>query len=925
MISIFESLDFFNSTYFYHHSEIELYNQIAHFLQHLQQRLHLYCESDLLDQLITILNDFVNKWFDDQSKFISLQNFDIVLTKIFSSSEFATIQSTKSSLQEQEKLKVSKKQKRVERQTLKNAKRVKSKALKAAEVAKSTSAIQDIDIFDSTLTCENRQFSELAKFLQHFQQCQHLYRESNLLMLLFTCLWNSVFDIWYDKQSIMNSASLCEWIEILRIDFAVVAFAKSKVNCSKIICMRCDSSFNFKKKFREHVREQHAKKLINSSFLSINTLKSMCKNEKKSLFDDSSVSLISQESEISTATSKQIFESTMIFETIIASKISHLSSNASETVSESMKNTSTQCSFISSKSLSSQTFESKHQEISVQKSSEFCSFLSIDTVNSVCETMKKSSIVSTAEVSNIISTQKKIELIRQEVQRVEILKIKQRLQDLREQRLQMKTLQAANKLQEHIREQHTQKSNIKSNLRFFTSKFTYKIKKKSKHQKIDVQKHSVVNSSLSINTVKSICESEKKSAIACSSSSQKSSIFSTTSRNLVTDTRISLQSISSKDSNFSIATLKITSERMKNASIQRIVCARTICKRCKQIFNFNNKFHEHIRQHHVRKFVISKDSDLRALASEFTYKTAKKSAIICSSASHASSTSSATSRSQIFSTKMSSRSVSSRDSHLTIATLKIISKSMKKLSINCSLTFSLSSSRNSIRKHHEFHMQKSYLIMNDLSRMFIEKSKSFDLRSHQDRSYSSQSFDIRQSSQSCFSIASKKFYLIIENLFEMFDEKFRKKNLFQNRNNVSFRAFSNQMRIIVYFKSAINQKLSISQNSKSSKSKSLNQHMSAKFIRTNFSKYSEKSIFLSYKMSDIFYIKSKIFLQSRFSSRFSFTWHSLTFSSSFRFSSSNLHFCCICFDQFNFNNWLHKHLRISYQNHSSCQSMRVLN
>ena len=102
--------------------------------------------------------------------------------------------------------------------------------------------------------------------------------------------------------------------------------------------------------------------------------------------------------------------------------------------------------------------------------------------------------------------------------------------------------------------------------------------------------------------------------------------------------------------------------------------------------------------------------------------------------------------------------------------------------------------------------------MNDLSRMFIEKFKLFDLRSHQNRSYFSQNFDIRQFSQSCFSIISKKFYFIIENLFEMFDEKFKKKNLFQNQNNVFSRAFSNQMQIIVCFKFAINQKLLINQN-----------------------------------------------------------------------------------------------------------------
>ena len=76
--------------------------------------------------------------------------------------------------------------------------------------------------------------------------------------------------------------------------------------------------------------------------------------------------------------------------------------------------------------------------------------------------------------------------------------------------------------------------------------------------------------------------------------------------------------------------------------------------------------------------------------------------------------------------------------------------------------------------------------MNDLSRIFIEKFKSFDLRSHQNRSYFSQSFDIRQFSQSCFSIVSKKSYLIIENLFEMFDDKFKKKIYFRVKTTFLF-------------------------------------------------------------------------------------------------------------------------------------------
>ena len=67
--------------------------------------------------------------------------------------------------------------------------------------------------------------------------------------------------------------------------------------------------------------------------------------------------------------------------------------------------------------------------------------------------------------------------------------------------------------------------------------------------------------------------------------------------------------------------------------------------------------------------------------------------------------------------------------------------------------------------------------MNDLNRMFVEKSKSFRLQQHQNRCNFSQNFDFRQLHRSC-SIFSKKFYLIIENLFEMFDEIFKKKIYF---------------------------------------------------------------------------------------------------------------------------------------------------
>ena len=490
----------------------------------------------------------------------------------------------------------------------------------------------------------------------------------------------------------------------------------------------------------------------------------------------------------------------------------------------------------------------------------------------------------------------------------------------------------------------------------------------SEHQEICVQKSSEFCSSLTSLTLKSICESKKNSAVTCSSASfisQKSSTSRSVFKKSCSICRINVSSIQEhylessschealrhrleqqlarrahqreqeaqkqaevekaisqlvKDSHLSVKTVNLVCEIEKTsfASHKSESTKRsTTCRRCNQIFNFNNKLHEHIRQYHARKSV--KSSDLRVLASESRYKTAEKSAITCSTASHASSIFSATSRSQIFSTKMSSRSVFFKDSHLSIATLKITSKSLKKLSVNCSLTSSLSSSRTSIRKHQEFHMQKSYLIMNDLSRMFDEKSKSFDLQQYQNRALSSRSFDIRQSH-------SIKSHLTIENLFEMFNEKCRKKSLFQSQKNVSSREFfSKQSRIIAYFKSAINRKSSISQISKSSKTKSLKQLISAKSIRTAFTKCSEKSIISSYKMSDIFCSSSMIncFKNEVFEISYALKIPSRQFRSS---SFSDLSRCCrICCDQFSSNNDLYRHSRMSSANHTSRQSMRMIN
>ena len=186
--------------------------------------------------------------------------------------------------------------------------------------------------------------------------------------------------------------------------------------------------------------------------------------------------------------------------------------------------------------------------------------------------------------------------------------------------------------------------------------------------------------------------------------------------------------------------------------------------------------------------------------------------------------------------------------------------------IDCSLT-SFATVSSKFRKS----ISKSHFTIDDLVRMFREKSRSFGLSQHQTRRSSPQSSDARRS--------------------------------------------IHQSRIIVYFLSAVNQKTSISQSLKSSNPKSFQQFTLAKSISLcRFaSALPEKSAFSSYKKSNIFYISLQSrfsFLQSRFSSRFSF-WSSLTFSSLFGSSFPDFHVCCICFGRFSFRNGLFDYRRFS--------------
>ena len=173
-----------------------------------------------------------------------------------------------------------------------------------------------------------------------------------------------------------------------------------------------------------------------------------------------------------------------------------------------------------------------------------------------------------------------------------------------------------------------------------------------------------------------------------------------------------------------------------------------ICRRCKNKtikFDNNIKLHEHIRIRHVKKskstsvqqfvefvvsFFISFVSSSRSII--FSFFTSSKfisfsmfaSEIVRERSESISSISSAvTSRKSISWAEIASRSiVAFKFSRLSIAT----SKSMCKFSENANTVCSSTSSRISTSS-------RLYLIVNDLYRMFAEKSSSFDLQRHQMR------------------------------------------------------------------------------------------------------------------------------------------------------------------------------------------------
>ena len=200
---------------------------------------------------------------------------------------------------------------------------------------------------------------------------------------------------------------------------------------------------------------------------------------------------------------------------------------------------------------------------------------------------------------------------------------------------------------------------------------------------------------------------------------------------------------------------------LKQQKAIRLIKKRTeeyTCRRCKNStkFDSNIKLHEHIRTRHAKKSksVVSQISESKSISFVSSSSSSFQSIIESSATLFVSSkllslsmlaseivrersesvsffSSIATSRKSISWAEITSRSiVASKLSRLSIATLKSMCKSLKNANVVCSST----SSRIFSPKHQD--IQKTYLIVNDLFCMFVEKSSSFDLQRHQMRSFS---------------------------------------------------------------------------------------------------------------------------------------------------------------------------------------------
>ena len=358
------------------------------------------------------------------------------------------------------------------------------------------------------------------------------------------------------------------------------------------------------------------------------------------------------------------------------------------------------------------------------------------------------------------------------------------------------------------------------------------------------------------------------------------------------------------------------------------------CRRCSAKFSSNIKLHIHVQNHHQKKIEKSVANEFAMIAS-FSFITSNEFVEVTSIAIFASiSTFLFTSKAMITMFTFSATSSSSSESKSLLTLSVSHSESISKFSLldisfvtsKQSFTEPIATSKKSL---FWVEMISRSIMTSKFSRFSIFTSKSISTCTKIASIICSSTFFQKSVSKH----QHQKFYLIIDDLFEMFVEKRTKSNLIHIKKIEFFSKISHQFKITFYFKFAINQSESITQNSKTSNQRSFQQHTLAKSNRVkfnSFNKWFEKSIILSYKtsivsrlqISEISNISSyKMSSISRFQSMIAFCKFSILLSISFIIRISfdifvSCHSCRICSDIFESNNDLHRHLRAIHFDHA---------
>ena len=371
------------------------------------------------------------------------------------------------------------------------------------------------------------------------------------------------------------------------------------------------------------------------------------------------------------------------------------------------------------------------------------------------------------------------------------------------------------------------------------------------------------------------------------------------------------------------------------------------CRRCNAKFSSNIKFHNHVQNHHQKKFAIEfamLSSSSSITSSEIVKFTSNEIVISTSFSTSIAKLVKITTNEFAETTSFATFSSSSESALMLISSFSQ-SKSISKFSLSdTSFDTSIATSIATSKKIFWVEIVSRSIIASKTSRLSIFTSRFVS------KALKTAAVVCSSTSSSIFSQKSvskhqhQKFYLTIEDLFEMFDEKIKRTSSshvkhYIKKNAHSRNVFSlHQISITFYFKFAINQSKSINQSSKTSNPRSFQQHMSAKSNRAKsiLSKWFEKSIILSYKTS----IFSRLHI-SEISSNSSYKMSNISdLQSMIAFCKSSTHLfvssisraffdifvfshaCRICNDIFESNNVLHRHLRAIHFNQTSRRHLK---